>query len=283
MSEVESLRGRVAIVTGGGRGVGRAVAHELAAAGMAVAVAARTREEIDAVAAEIAAGSGVALAVPVDVTDPDSVAALMREAESRLGAPALLVNNAGTMHVGPLADADPAEWWTDVEVSLKGTFLCTRAVLPGMVARRSGRIVNVSSYAAAEPRPYATSYASAKAAVLRLTDSLGAELDGTGVLVFAITPGFVRTRLVRDAASSAAGKRHMPDLADRRDALQPGLAGRLVVQIASGRLDALAGRLLHVLDDPDVLIAQADRIRAEGLYELRLRGLPCTDPSRSGS
>ena len=226
MSEVESLRGRVAIVTGGGRGVGRAVAHELAAAVMAVAVAARTREEIDAVAAEIAAGSGVALAVPVDVTDPDSVAALMREAESRLGAPALLVNNAGTMHVGPLADADPAEWWTDVEVSLKGTFLCTRAVLPGMVARRSGRIVNVSSYAAAEPRPYATSYASAKAAVLRLTDSLGAELDGTGVLVFAITPGFVRTRLVRDAASSAAGKRHMPDLADRRDALQPGLAGQ---------------------------------------------------------
>ena len=283
MSEVESLRGRVAIVTGGGRGVGRAVAHELAAAGMAVAVAARSREEIDAVAAEIAAGSGVALAVPVDVTDPDSVATLMREAESRLGAPALLVNNAGTMHVGPLADADPAEWWTDVEVSLKGTFLCTRAVLPGMVARRSGRIVNVSSYAAAEPRPYATSYASAKAAVLRLTDSLGAELDGTGVLVFVITPGFVRTRLVRDAASSAAGKRHMPDLADRRDALQPGLAGRLVVQIASGRLDALAGRLLHVLDDPDVLIAQADRIRAEGLYELRLRGLPCTDPSRPGS
>ena len=282
MSEVESLRGRVAIVTGGGRGVGRAVAHELAAAGMAVAVAARTREEIDAVAAEIAAGSGVALAVPVDVTDPDSVAALMREAESRLGAPALLVNNAGTMHVGPLADADPAEWWTDVEVSLKGTFLCTRAVLPGMVARRSGRIVNVSSYAAAEPRPYATSYASAKAAVLRLTDSLGAELDGTGVLVFAITPGFVRTRFVRDAASSAAGKRYMPDLADRRDALQPGLAGRLVVQIASGRLDALAGRLLHVLDDPDVLIDQVDRIRAEGLYELRLRGLPCTDPSRSG-
>jgi NAD(P)-dependent dehydrogenase (short-subunit alcohol dehydrogenase family) len=275
MKDGDLLHGQVAIVTGAGRGVGRAIAEGLAAAGAAVAVAARSEDEIDEVAAAIGAGGGRAEALRTDVTDGAIVDTLVRETETRLGPPTLLVNNAGTWrHIGPLASANADDWWEDVEVSVKGTFLCTRAVLPGMLERGSGRIVNVASYAAAEPRPYATAYATAKAAVLRLTDSLAAELDAQGVLVFAVTPGFVRTRLVDDAASSRAGRTYLPELETRGDALDPQHAARLVVEIASGRLDPLAGRLLHVLEDLDALLLRADEIRAGGFYTLRLRTLP---------
>lgn len=264
----------MAIVTGSGRGVGRAIAEELAGAGASVAVSARSGGEIESVAAGIAAAGGRAVAIPSDVTDEAAVAALVSETERRLGPPTLLVSNAGSWrHVGPLAEADPADWWGDVESSLKGAFLSIRAVLPGMLARRLGRIVTVSSYAAIAPRPYSTAYASAKAAVLRLTDSLAAELAGTGVLAFAITPGFVRTELVASVATSEAGRRYLPDLAVRDDALEPERAGRLVVDIASGRLDALSGRFLHVLDDVDDLLRRVDEIAVSDLYSLRLRRL----------
>jgi NAD(P)-dependent dehydrogenase (short-subunit alcohol dehydrogenase family) len=206
------------------------------------------------------------------VTDAAAVDALIATAERALGPPTLLINNAGTWsHVGPLAEADPDVWWSDFESNVRGTFLCTRAVLPGMLRRRRGRIINVSSYAAVAPRPYTTAYASAKAAVLRLTDSLTEELEGTGVLVFAVTPGFVRTELVAQVAASEEGRRFLPELGTRDDALEPQQAGRLVVDIAGGRLDALAGRFLHVLDDVDELLSRIDEIRERDLYALRLR------------
>jgi NAD(P)-dependent dehydrogenase (short-subunit alcohol dehydrogenase family) len=262
----------VAIVTGGGRGVGRAVAEALARQGARVVLAARTTPELDAAAAAIAEFGGRALALPADVTDGDAVSRLVAESSREFGPPALLVNAAGSWNeIGPLENADADAWWRDVEVSLKGTFLCTRAVLPAMLAAGNGRIVNVSSYAAVSPRPYVTGYASAKAALLRLTDSLTVELAGRGVRVFAITPGFVRTRLVEQASSSEGGRRYLPELGERDDALSPELAGRLVVDIASGRLDSLCGRFLHVLDDTDDLLRRIDEIEREDLYVLRLR------------
>ncbi len=189
-----------------------------------------------------------------------------------LGPVTLLVNAAGSWRqVGPVGDADPELWWGDVEVNLKGAFLCVRALLPSMLARREGRIVNVSSYAAIAPRPYATAYAASKAAVLRFTDSLEAELEGSGVHAFAVTPGFVRTRLVEDVASSPAGRKNLPELATRSDALEPERLAQLVVTIATGRVDPLAGRFLHVLDDLDELLEHAEEIRDQGLYTLRLR------------
>ncbi len=266
------LAGQVAIVTGAGRGVGRAIAGEVAAAGAAVAVSARSRDAIKTTVEAIVQAGGRAIPIVADVTDEQAVASLVAETQAHLGQPTLLVANAGSWHqVGPLVEADPAQWWGDVEVSLKGTFLATRAVLPGMLESRRGRIVTVSSYAATGPRPYATAYASAKAAVLRLTDSLAAELVGTGVLAFAITPGFVRTALVESVAASEPGRRYLPELADRQDGLEPERAGRLVVDIASGRLDALAGRFLHVLDDVDDLLARADELVEQNLYTLQLK------------
>jgi NAD(P)-dependent dehydrogenase (short-subunit alcohol dehydrogenase family) len=269
------LDGQVAVVTGAGRGVGRAIAEALAASGASVAIASRSEHELEEVARAIGDAGGSALPVRVDVTDRDAVSAFVAEANAQLGAPTLLVNNAGTwQQVGPLDEADPEVWWRDVEVCLKGAFLCTRAVLPGMRARRRGRIVNVSSYAGIAPRAYATAYACSRAALLRLTDSLAAELEGIGVTAFAITPGFVRTALVEGVAASAEGRRFLPELGERPDALEAAEAGRLVADIASGRLDRLAGRFLHVLDDVDQLLRRADEITEADLYALRLRRLP---------
>ena len=269
------LESETAIVTGAGRGVGRAVALRLGQARAGVAVAARTRREIDDVAAEIVAGGGRSLAAEADVTDERAVRSLAAEVERMLGPVTLLVNNAGSWsQVGPVAESDPAAWWRDVEVSLKGTYLCTRAVLPAMLAAGRGRIVNVSSHAAARPAPYQSAYASAKAAVLRFTDSLAAELEGTGVLAFCITPGFVRTRMVEQAVRSPEGRRFLPHLEQRQDAVEPERAAELVADIATGRLDPLAGCLLHVLDDVDELLGRADEIAEHGLHTLRLRTPP---------
>ncbi len=272
MTAEARLDGHVAIVTGSGRGVGRAIAEALAQAGAAIAVAARSRDEIEATADAIIGMGCRAIAVSTDVTNGATVDKLVAATESSLGPPTLLVNNAGAWRaVGSVADADPSTWWGDVEVNLKGTFLCSRAVLPGMLRRGAGRIVNVSSYAAVAPRPYLTAYASAKAAVLRFTDSLAGELEGTGVLAIAITPGFVRTELVEHVAASPAGRRFLPELAERPDSLEPERAARLVVQIATGRLDTLAGRFIHVLDDVEALVQNAAWIRRDDLYTLRLR------------
>lgn len=269
---VASLEGQTAIVTGAGRGIGRAIALRLAHAGATVAVAARSQEEIEDVTRTIVSGDGRSIAVRTDVTNERAVESLIDEVERTFGPPTLLVNNAGSLgQVGPVAESDPAAWWHDVEVSLKGTFLCTRAVLPAMLREGRGRIVNVSSYAAVAPSPFMTAYACAKTAVLRFTDSLAAELESSGVLAFSITPGFVRTQLVEQAAASDEGRRFLPQLEERRDALEPEGAARLVAQIASGELDALSGRFLHVLDDVDDLLSRANEIAEHNLYALRLR------------
>ena len=262
------LEGQVAIVTGAGRGVGRAIAEELAAAGAAVALAARSVNEITALAATLPR----AIAVRTDVTRTHDVEGLVARAEAELGAPSLLVANAGTWHhAGPAWEGDAEAWWRDVEVTLRGGYLSARAVVPGMIERGGGRIVFVSSYAANQPRPWSSGYAAGKAALLRFVDSLAEEVADHGLAVFAVTPGFVRTGLTRCVAESAAGRLWLPELATRNDDLDPSLAGKLVVQLASGRADALSGRFLHVLDDLDELIARADEVRADDLYALRMR------------
>jgi 3-oxoacyl-[acyl-carrier protein] reductase len=265
---VTRLDGQVAVVTGAGRGVGRAIARALGDAGAAVALAARSERELAAAARSIPA----ALAVPTDVTRADDVDRLVARAESELGPPTLLVAAAGTWHhQGPAWEGDPDDWWRDVEVTLRGAYLCVRRVLPGMLSRTGGRIVFVSSYAANAPRPYCSGYASGKAALVRFADSLAAEVADRGLAVFAISPGFVRTTLVETAARSSRGRRWLPELGERRDALEPERAGRLVVELAAGRADALSGRFLHVLDDLDDLVEHADEISRDDLYALRFR------------
>ena len=140
------LEGQVALVTGAGRGIGRAIALALNDAGAAVAVCARSEDEVASVAGEIEGRGGRALAVRCDVTDRREVEGMVAAVEGALGLVDLLVNNAGRFGpVGPLAATDPDQWWQALEVNLRGPLYCTRAVLPGMLARGHGRIVNISS------------------------------------------------------------------------------------------------------------------------------------------
>jgi len=254
------LHGQVALVTGGGRGIGRNIAVELSGAGMRVAVAARTREQVEETAREIGG-----LAVDVDVSDRSSVEAMVSATEGKLGPVDLLVANAGIGGEGggEFWETDPDRWWHVFEVNVLGVYLCCRAVVPGMVERGRGRIVNVASGAAYLPVAGGmpgTAYGPSKAAVHRLSEYLAARLRARGVFVFSISPGLVRTSMTEGL---------FPDDAPWTP---PELAPKLVRAIASGRLDQLAGRYLHAEHDyVDALEQRAAEIVANDWNAIRLR------------
>jgi 3-oxoacyl-[acyl-carrier protein] reductase len=255
----DDLTGRIALVTGGGRGIGLNVARELTAAGARVAVSGRTASQVEAAARELG-GIGVV----GDVSVRDDVDRMVAETERAFGRIDLLVANAG---VGgddhPTAVGDPAGWWHTFEVNVLGTYLCCRAVLPAMLERGEGRIVIVGSGASYLPirgSGLGGSYAASKAAVGRFGEYLAAEVGPAGVHVFVISPGLVET----DMTSPSAG----PDA----PWTPPELAPRLIRVLASGRADALDGRYLHAEhDDVEALIARADEIVRDDLNAIRLR------------
>jgi NAD(P)-dependent dehydrogenase (short-subunit alcohol dehydrogenase family) len=268
------LTGQVALVTGGGRGIGRAIAKALAGAGAAVAVLARSQEQLAETVADVTAAGGRALACPADVTDRAAVETAVAGVEQRLGPIDLLVNNAGVSGpVGPLADSDPDEWWRCIEVNLRGSLLCGRAVLPGMLARRRGRIINIASGAGTRAIPHLSAYVTSKAALIRLTENLAVEVKEFGVSVFAVQPGTVRTAMAESITNSTAGRRWLPWLAgifERGQDLPPEMAGRLAVFLASGQADRLSGRLLAVEWDVEDLAGRADDIAGTDALTLRL-------------
>jgi len=249
----------VALVTGGGRGIGANVARELAAAGMDVVVTGRTREQVEAVAGEIGGRAFLG-----DVSRRDDVERWFAE----LGELDLLVNNAGIAGAQRLAwDEDPAVWWHVFEVNVLGAFLCCRAALPGMVARGHGRIVNVSSGASYLPieagARLGTAYGASKAALSRFTEALDAQARDHGIRAFHISPGMVQTEMTA------------PVFGDDAPWTPPELAPQLVRVLASGRADALGGRYIHAEhDDIDELIPRADEVIAGDLNSIRLRRNP---------
>jgi len=248
------LDGQVALVTGGGRGIGANIARELVAAGARVAVAARSSDELEALALEIETYPVVA-----DVSSRESVDAMVRAVESGLGPIDLLAANAGINAQEARAwEADPDEWWRVFEVNALGVYLCCRAVIPGMLERGRGRIVITGSGAAYLPGSANSAYSASKAAVWRLGDVLARQLEGR-IPVFVISPGLVRTRMTTWAGDDAPWT-------------PPKLAPQLVRVLASGRADALSGRYIHAEhDDIEDLIARADEIREKDLNAIRLQ------------
>ena len=197
------LQGQVALVTGGGRGIGRNIALELAAAGARVAVAARSRDEIGETAQAIRG-----LAIECDVSDRVSVGHMVKLVESELGPLDLLVANAGiSVDEHAAWELEPDEWWHVFEVNVLGVYLCCRAVIPGMLERGAGRIVNVASGAAYLPGSQSTAYSASKAAVHRFSETLANQLEPHGIPVFSISPGLVRTRMTEPFGEDAAGAR----------------------------------------------------------------------------
>jgi NAD(P)-dependent dehydrogenase (short-subunit alcohol dehydrogenase family) len=275
---IMKLAGQVAIVTGASRGIGRAIAQRCAQEGAKVALVARGADQLERAAAEIRDKGGTALAIPADVTDRTAAEAMARQAEATLGPVDLLVNNAGTFYaIGPTWEVDPETWWSDVTVNILGVFLCCRAVMPGMVARKKGRIINLIGGGADAPLPYGSAYATAKTAVMRFTETLAVEAKEHGVYVFALRPGFVRTTM-SEYQLTEEGRRWLPHTAQRFEEdkdVPPNVPAELAVELASGRFDALTGRYLRVKDykgeDPDQVEAQIPEILEKDLRTLRIR------------
>jgi 3-oxoacyl-[acyl-carrier protein] reductase len=191
-----ALEGQVALITGGGRGIGRATALALARAGADVAVSARTAAEIDAVAAEARSLGRRALSVRCDVTRPPDCAAAAERVVAELGRIDILVNNAGgTSQRAPLADSDPARWAETIAVNLLGVYYCTRAVLPHLIRAGHGKIINVGSGMGHGVAPGNTAYSAAKAGVWMLTQVLAQEVWPRGIDVNEVVPGPVLTRM----------------------------------------------------------------------------------------
>lgn len=242
---------RTALVTGGGRGIGRSIAAALTAAGYAVAVTGRTAASLqDAVTA-----GDAALALPGDAADRAAVAAAVRRTEDELGPLDLVVANAGRFAAaGPVWESDPDQWWRDTEVNLRGPQLALWAALGPMVRRGSGRLVVIGSGIGTKGMPHASAYATSKAAVLRLVESAAEELQGTGVSVFAISPGMVATDMTQFPEEFLA---HYPDWRDlaATSGVPADRAASLVLALACGGYDGLSGRFVHVRDDLDAVLA----------------------------
>lgn len=264
---------RTALVTGAGRGIGRAIAVGLVARGLSVGLLARDAAALDEVAAACRAAGAAAVPVVADVSDPEAVAAAVRTVEAELGAVGLLVNNAGAIEQveAPFLDVDPADTWRVVEVNLRGPLLVTHAVLPSMLAAGGGRVVNLSSGMAYKALLAYTGYAVSKGALARFTAQLAAQYGAAGVRAFDLAPGTVRT-----AMSTA-----MPLHAGRTEWTPPERTVELVAAIAAGRLDELSGRFFRAgTDTVESLLALRDDILAQDARVLRLALISENDPLR---
>jgi NAD(P)-dependent dehydrogenase (short-subunit alcohol dehydrogenase family) len=243
-----------ALVTGGGRGIGAAIARELAGTGWNVTVTGRTAEQVEETAREIGGA-----AVVGDVSKREDVERMVAAAEPL----DLLVANAGIALWEETWETDPDEWWHVFEVNALGTYLTCRAVLPGMVERGAGRIVITGSGASYLPGSTSGAYSASKAAVGRFGEVLAKQVQPHGVQVFVISPGLVRSEMTEN---------QMPDDAPWTP---PELAPRLVRELASGRFDALSGRYIHAEHDPpDELEQRVEAILRDDLNAIRLRREP---------
>jgi NAD(P)-dependent dehydrogenase (short-subunit alcohol dehydrogenase family) len=246
---------RVALVTGAGRGIGRQLATGLARAGLAVGLLGRSRELLDEVAAEVAAGGGRAAVAVADVRDLAAVRAAVEALEAELGGADLLVNNAGRIESVevPIWEADPQEWWEVAETDLRGPFHCIRAVVPGMIARGGGRVVDLSSGAGAVDRPVYSAYCAAKAGLIRIGGHLHLAGYERGLRSFELSPGVIRTGMT-ESMGIHQGRTEWTD---------PQRVIELVVELAAGSLDAWSGCFLRA----DVDTPQGLRAAAAGLPE----------------
>lgn len=270
------LENKVAIVTGAGRGIGQAIAVAFAREGARVILAARTRSQLEDTATRCREAGGTALPVVVDVASWEQVQHLVKTALEDSGQVDILVNSAGVYGpIGPTSEIDTAAWTRAVEINLFGPLYLCRAIMPHMMERRQGKIILLGGGGATAPLPNFSSYAAAKAGVVRLADTLAEELKEYNVQVNVIAPGLVDTQLQDDvlAAGSRAGSL-LHKIKQAREsgvgAVPPDLAAALAVFLASPESGKLTGKLIAAPYDPwPEWAGKADALNASPMYTIR--------------
>jgi len=255
----------VALITGGGRGLGRTIALRLAADGFAVAIASRSIDQLRAVAAEIEVAGGTAAAIACDVTNKADVDRAV-DGAAALGSIAVLVNNAGVPGpIGPIGVVDPLDWWHAQTVHVLGAMLFMGAVVPHMTEAGGGRIISVGSQAGTFVAPAYSSYCVAKASLIRLTEFVAAEGRARGVRAFPIQPGTIITDMSRETIDSPAAQKWAAPLISLLETVSPEDSaqaeirlGDFVSDIARGRWDGLSGRYLDIDWDLAAMLREAE-------------------------
>jgi len=249
-----ALKDKTAVITGAGRGIGKRLAIAFAAAGAKVGLVARTLPELNLAQMEISHAGGVSLVAPADVGDYHQVSDAFEAVRRELGAIDILINAAGIQGpIGPTAEADPAQWADVIGVNLIGAFHCCRAVLPRMIARRSGKIINISGGGAAYSRPNFAAYAASKVALVRFTETLADEVAGHNVQVNALAPGATYTHMTDQVleAGERAGSKALEEAQVTRQTrgVPPEKQIALALFLVSPRSNHISGKFLHVNDD----------------------------------
>lgn len=198
------LNGKVAIVTGASRGIGREIAFTLAQSGAAVVVASRDESQLEELMQDVTTHGGKALAVPTDVSNQSAVHSLTRTTLSQFGKVDILINNAGTNYISSLVLSDDARWKEMFETNVFAVYYCTKAVLPAMIRAKSGRIINIASIAGVVGAAHNSAYSATKAAVIGFTKSVALEVARLGITVNAICPWHVDTAMMREAMATRA-------------------------------------------------------------------------------
>ncbi len=247
------LQNRVAIITGGGRGLGRSIALAFGKQGAKVVLAARTKEEIDHVAEELRSLKKDAIAIPTDISDEDQVNQLVKKSLEAYGTIDILVNNAGARGpISPIYEISLSEWEQTLRVNLTAAFLCTKAVLPVLMERKEGKIINVAT--TLTPRPNLTPYMVAKAGLIHFTKQLSRELKDYNIQVNAIHPGVMDTRMqeeIRKAGTKAIGTDMFERMKEEGILHTPDEPARLILFLASKAADGITGEYLS-FDDKEV-------------------------------
>ena len=260
------LEGQVAIVTGGGRGFGRAIAQRFASEGAAVMVTARTKSQLQETVKTIEDAGGKAMASDGDVTRRGDVERVVQETQDAFGPVTILVNNAGIPDpFGPIGTVDPEKWWHAQEVHIKAPYLYINAVIPGMIENGSGRIINIVGRTANMAVPNLSAYCLGKSAMVRLTELLATEVRQHDLSVFAIEPGFVITGLAETTMASPDARRWTPDLVarlkrrkDEGDDSDLARCQQRCIDLASGEYDLLSGQFISLEDDLDELVMHTE-------------------------
>lgn len=230
------LKDKVALVTGGGRGIGREIAIVFAGEGAKIAISARSSDQLDEVVKEITDIGGDAIALPADVANEEDVHEIVEETMRKFGRIDILVNNAGILHPGPIVSVDSEEWRRVIEVNLLGTFYCSKAVTPILISRGWGRIINISSRSGKIGHPFMTAYCASKHGVVGFTKALAEELTPFNITVNAICPGLVDTDMATETVREQVGDK----------LIKPSQIAELALYLAGDAASAITGEAINI-------------------------------------